>query len=356
MGDQHALPRNANPSIPPAFMPDDLEGYQRRVKDWVKWLVRVAETGDKTFKALKITRARVLALSLPDAQRSVLDAAQNRGELDLYSDQDTAVAKILAIICHETPLQVINRQIHQFSKVMTTKRQPHEDLNRYVDDFWGAASRFLISSDAPTDGPLSTLFSIMMLTNAGLSAESLTLAKGNLVLNAERRIMNSEDKFTVAIPDAVTALRALSATMPGPPPPPRPALLPTVPPPPAPTPATADSAKDISKTVVHAVKSYLGMRQKSGPIQKNNNRSQNRGHGSRDNGQGHQNFNNSGRSYDNRRFNGQGSFRGNCHACGQYGHKRGSQECPETRRDGRRDGGRDGGRGDRPAFFRAEGQ
>jgi hypothetical protein len=136
MGPEPTAARNGSRSQgseAPTLMPgQDLYIWRKAVAEWVDLVcTAAAHAHDRHFKTVNTTLERKLCRAQPVSQRRIVDEAQERGAINFRQEnQLTAVKEIVKLLAKDLPMAIVSRLITKFSKVISRKRKPKEDLNQ----------------------------------------------------------------------------------------------------------------------------------------------------------------------------------------------------------------------------------
>jgi hypothetical protein len=205
MGPEPTAARNESRSQEaPTLMPgQDLYIWRKAVAEWVDLVsTAAAHSHDHHLKTVNATVGRQLYRALPTSQRSIVDEAQARGATNFRQEnQLRAVEKIVKLLATDPPMAIISRLINTFSKVISCKRKPNEDINEFTSLFWGLAAEHLVHANASTSSQTAEILAIILLNNSLLPDDTLTAAKLELIRIAEsRQVPSNSRKFVVPTP------------------------------------------------------------------------------------------------------------------------------------------------------------
>jgi hypothetical protein len=202
MGPEPTAARNesrSQGSEAPTLMPgQDLYIWRKAVAEWVDLVsTAAAHSHDRHFKTVNATLGRQLYRALPASQRSIVDEAQARGAINFrQEDQLKAVEEIVKLLATDPPMAIVSRLINTFSKVISCKRKPKEDLNQFTSRFWGLAADHLMHANASSSSQTAEMLAIILLNNSLLPDDTLTAAKLELIRIAEsRQVPSTSRKF-----------------------------------------------------------------------------------------------------------------------------------------------------------------
>jgi hypothetical protein len=95
-------------------------------------------------------------------------------------------------------MAIVSRLINTFSKVISCKRKPKEDITELTSRFWGLAADHLMDANASTSSQTSEMLAIILLNNSLLPDDTLTAAKLELIRIAESRQVPSKSRKFVS--------------------------------------------------------------------------------------------------------------------------------------------------------------
>ncbi len=177
---------------PPMFSPNkDQYIWRKDIANWVDLIKVGAEEGeDKLYKTIFKTLGRQLySRGLPQAQKSIVDHAQEIGKIDYkQSDQVAAVQDIVDLIAVDPPIVVVSRLIESFNRVSNCRRKKNESLSSFVSRFSGLASEHLMHADASPNSKIGEVLAITLITNANLGETTHQSAKIQLISAAKARM------------------------------------------------------------------------------------------------------------------------------------------------------------------------
>jgi hypothetical protein len=209
MGPEPTAARNdsrSQGSEAPTLMPgQDLYIWRKAVAEWVDLVsTAAAHSHDHHFKTVNATLGRQLYRALPASQRSIVDEAQARGAINFRQEnQLKAVEEIVKLLATDPPMAIVSRLINTFSKVISCKRKPKEDINEFTSRFWGLAADHLMHANASTSSQTAEMLAIILLNNSLLPDDTLTAAKLELIRIAESRQVPSKPRKFVS-PEEIT--------------------------------------------------------------------------------------------------------------------------------------------------------
>jgi hypothetical protein len=98
-------------------------------------------------------------------------------------------------------MAIVSRLINTFSKVISCKRKPKEDINEFNSRLWGLAADHLMHTNASTSSQTAEMLASILLNNSLLLDDTLTAAKLELIRITEstqvpsnsRKIVSSEE-------------------------------------------------------------------------------------------------------------------------------------------------------------------
>jgi hypothetical protein len=202
MGPEPTAARNesrSQGSETPTLMPgQDLYIWRKAVAEWVDLVsTAAAHSHDHHFKTVNSTLGRQLYRALPTSQRSIVDEAQARGAINFRQEnQLKAVEEIVKLLATDPRMAIVSRLINTFSKVISCKRKPKEDINECTSRFWGLAADHLMHADASTSSQTAEMLAIILLNNYLLPDDTMTAAKLELIRIAEsRQVPSNSRKF-----------------------------------------------------------------------------------------------------------------------------------------------------------------
>ena len=170
---------------PPMFCPEkDLYAWRKNVSLWVDLVCISAEKGeDKFYKTMKATLALQLYTNgLPQAQKSIVDQAQEKGLIDYKQEnQVKAVKEIVDLVATDPPISIVTRLIDSFNKVTGCRKKKGDDLSTFVSRFHGLAAEHLMNAGSKDSSQVGEVLAITLLNNAALSNGTLTNTKFQLI-------------------------------------------------------------------------------------------------------------------------------------------------------------------------------
>lgn len=176
---------------PPMFSPNnDLYIWRKDIANWVDLIKVGAEEGeDKLYKTVFKTLGRQLySRGLPQAQKSIVDHAQEIGKIDYkQTNQVAAVQQIVDLIAVDPPIVVVSRLIESFNRVSNCRRRKGESLSSFVSRFSGLASEHLMHADTSPNSKIGEVLAITLITNANLGETTHQSAKIQLINAAKAR-------------------------------------------------------------------------------------------------------------------------------------------------------------------------
>jgi len=214
MGPATNVTKGLSPTDPPVFDPaSDLQEWRRDVARWVDTIAAAAEKGsDRLYKTVFATLANHLYdRGLPNAQKSIVDEAQAKGDIDYKQDDQIAgVRDIIELIAVDPPIAVVSRLISSFNQVTNCRRRRNEELSTFVSRFRGLSADHLMHGGLSASSQVGEVLAITLLNNANLSEETLTNAKLQLIALAQARDDHALAPTVPVAPETISSLRAFS--------------------------------------------------------------------------------------------------------------------------------------------------
>jgi hypothetical protein len=98
-------------------------------------------------------------------------------------------------------MAIVSRLINTFSKVISCKRKPKEDINEFNSRLWGLAADHLMHTNESTSSQTAEMLARILLNNSLLLDDTLAAAKLELIRITEstqvpsnsRKIVSSEE-------------------------------------------------------------------------------------------------------------------------------------------------------------------
>ena len=179
----------------PKFHPDgDFHDWRKRVAEWVATMKKANDHGeDRSIRTRFQLLGRILYQeALPDAQKSLVDDAINKKQLNLFSNEDPVklVLKIVNVVAIDPPMAQVTRLITSYQNVMNCTRKNKERLSMFASRFRGLAGKLLRHIQSSSTSQAGEVLAITLLHNAKLDDVTLTNAKIQLVNLAKEREMN----------------------------------------------------------------------------------------------------------------------------------------------------------------------
>jgi hypothetical protein len=140
---------------------------------------------------------RQLYRALPTSQRRIVDEAQERGAINFSQEiQLKAVEEIFKLLATDPPMDIVSRLINTFSKVISCKHKPKEDIEEFTSRFWGLAADHLKHTIACTSSQTAEMLAIILLNNFLRPNDTLTAAKLEVIRIAESmQVPSNSRKF-----------------------------------------------------------------------------------------------------------------------------------------------------------------
>jgi hypothetical protein len=93
-------------------------------------------------------------------------------------------------------MAIVSRLINTFSKVISRKRKPKEDINELNSRLWGLAADHLMHANASTSSQTAEMLAIILLNNSLLPDDTLTAAKLEIIrIEESRQVPSNLRKF-----------------------------------------------------------------------------------------------------------------------------------------------------------------
>ena len=107
-------------------------------------------------------------------------------------------------------MAIVSRLINTFSKVISCKRKPKEDINQFTSRSYGLAADHLMHANASISSQTAEMLAIILLNNSLLPNDTLTAAKLELIRISESKQVPSKSRKFVSPKEIAEVSRELN--------------------------------------------------------------------------------------------------------------------------------------------------